>query len=50
MAGETNSFSLNRKTQYLAAAVNDNVPYIQASRSYLKDKVEGKKCGMTYNF
>ena len=50
MANETNSFSLNRKTQYLAAAVNDNVPYIQASRSYLKDKVEGKKCGMTYNF
>lgn len=50
MANETNSFSLNRKTQYLAAAVNDNVPYIQASRSYLKDKVDGKKCGMTYNF
>lgn len=50
MPGETNSFSLNRKTQYLAAAVNDNVPYIQASRSYLKDKVDGKKCGMTYNF
>ena len=50
MANETNSFSLNRKTQYLAAAVNDNIPYIQASRSYLKDKVDGKKCGMTYNF
>ena len=50
MANETNSFSLNRKTQYLAAAVNDNVPYIQASRSYLKDKVDDKKCGMTYNF
>lgn len=50
MANETNSFSLNRKTQFLAAAVNDNVPYIQASRSYLKGKVEGKKCGLTYNF
>ena len=50
MANEVSSFSLNRKTQYLAAAVNDNVPYIQASRSYLKDKVEGKKCGLTYNF
>lgn len=50
MANESNSFSLNRKTQFLAAAVNDNVPYIQASRSYLKGKVEGKKCGLTYNF
>ena len=50
MANEVSSFSLNRQTQYLAAAVNDNVPYIQASRSYLKDKVEGKKCGLTYNF
>ena len=50
MANETNSFSLNRKTQFLAAAVNDNVPYIQASRSYLKGKVEGKKCGLTDNF
>lgn len=41
---------LNRKVKYFAAAVDDSLPYIKASRSYLADQLEGKKYGDTYFF
>lgn len=49
MAIET-PIPLNRKVKYFAAAVNDALPYIKASRSYLADQLSGKKFGQTYFF
>lgn len=45
-----NPIPLNRKVKYFAAAVNDALPYIKASRSYLADQLSGKKFGQTYFF
>ena len=45
-----NPIPLNRKVKYFAAAVNDALPYIKASRSYLADQLSGKKYGQVYFF
>ena len=47
MAMET-PVPLNRKVKYFAAAVDDALPYVKASRSYLSDQLSGKKMGDTY--
>lgn len=49
MAMET-PVPLNRKVKYFAAAVDDALPYVKASRSYLSDQLSGKKMGDTYFF
>lgn len=44
-----NALSLNTKTLMIAAEVADSMPYVKASRSYMKETdLKGKKYGKTY--